>query len=103
MNLKHCPKCNCEWEEKENIYDYFLNKYTNEFPELSDIEIKNKAKYAAMAYGCKKDNPKHFGKNVVGIVIPGGYDGVSLWKCQVCNSVFDRFTNEEVETFTTRS
>ena len=87
MHPKDCPKCKTEWEEKETIYEFFLNKYTDE----------NKAIVAAANYGCTPDNPKHFGKDVIGIEIQGMYDGISYWECQKCNGTFDRLTMKEVK------
>lgn len=86
MHNKECPKCGIEWEEKETIYEFFLNKYQDE----------EKARKTAECYGCTPENPKHFGKNVIGIEIQGMYDGISFWECQACKSTFDRFTMEEV-------
>lgn len=86
MHDKYCPKCGTEWQEKETIYEFFLNKYGNE----------EKAREIAKCYGCVPENPKHFGKNVVGIEIQGMYDGISFWECQKCKSTFDRWTMEEV-------
>lgn len=86
MHAKECPKCKIEWEEKETIYEFFLNKYFDE----------EKAREAASCYGCTRETPKHFGKNVIGIEIQGMYDGVSFWECQGCKSTFDRWTMKEV-------
>ncbi len=87
MYTKECPKCKIEWEEKETIYEFFLNKYSDE----------EKARAAAKNYGCTPERPKHFGKNVIGIEIQGMYDGVSFWECQGCKTTFDRFTMKEVK------
>lgn len=87
MHDKRCPKCGVEWQEKETIYEFFLNKYGNE----------EKARETAKYYGCVPENPKHFGKNVVGIEIQGMYDGISFWECQECKSTFDRWTMKEVD------
>lgn len=86
MQGKNCPKCGIEWEEKETIYEFFLNKYQDE----------EKARKAARCYGCIPENPKHFGKNVIGIEIQGMYDGISFWECQSCGTTFDRWTMKEV-------
>ena len=83
-NMKNCPKCKIEWEEKENIYEYFLAKGYSE----------EKAMDTAEMYGHTNENPKYFGKNCVGIETEG-YDGVSYWKCTSCNTVFDRWTMKE--------
>ena len=86
---KNCPSCNTEWEEKETIKEHFENQgYST-----------RKAVQTAAMYGCTPENPKHFGKNVVGIEIRGGYDGVSYWKCQVCETMFDRFTMKVADPF----
>lgn len=87
MHNKECPKCSIEWEEKETIYEFFLNKYQDD----------KKARETASAYGCTADKPKHFSKNVVGIEIQGMYDGISYWKCQNCKTTFDRWTMKETE------
>ena len=87
MHDKECPKCGIEWEQKETIYEFFLNKYKDE----------EKARDAARSYGCLPEKPKHFGKNVIGIEIQGMYDGVLFWECQSCKSTFNRFTMKEVK------
>ena len=56
-----------------------------------------KAEEAAENYGWSEDNPKRFGKNVTGIEIRGEYDGVSYWKCECCETYFDRWTMEIVD------
>lgn len=85
MKETHCPKCGTPWEEEETIYEHFLQRYGSE----------EKARETAAMYGCTPENPKHFGKDVVGIEIPGKYDGVSYWQCQKCDTVFDRWTMKE--------
>lgn len=87
MRDKNCPKCNIEWEEEQTIYQHFLDKYKDE----------DKAKETAALYGCTKENPKHFSKNLLGIEILGGCDGVSFWKCTACGQHFDRWTMKEVD------
>lgn len=87
MHNKECPKCEIPWEEQETIYEFFLNKYSDE----------TKARETAGHYGCTVETPKHFSKNVVGIEIQGMYDGVSYWKCQSCETVFNRWTMQETE------
>ena len=74
------------WEEKETIYEFFLNKYGDEA----------KARETAGHYGCTVETPKHFSKNVVGIEIQGMYDGISFWECQKCGTTFNRWTMLEV-------
>lgn len=86
MHDKKCPKCGIEWEEKETIYEFFLNKYQDE----------EKARETASCYGCTPEKPKHFGKNVIGVEIQGMYDGISYWECQKCGTTFNRWTMIEV-------
>ena len=78
---KTCPNCNTPWEEKETIYDHFRGKGYS----------KEAAAESAESYGCTKGNPKHFGKDVMGIETDN-YDGVSYWACQKCEATFDRWT-----------
>lgn len=87
MTPNNCPKCKTPWKEDETIFDFFLRKCGNE----------EKALKMAENYGCTLDSPQHFSKDVIGIEIQGGYDGVSLWKCKKCNSEFDRWTLKEVK------
>jgi hypothetical protein len=82
-----CPKCKIPWQEEQNIYDHFK----------SIGKSKEEATETASHYGCTKDNPKHFGKNVVGIEFRGGYDGISQWKCLSCNTKFNRWTMKEIK------
>ena len=84
---KSCPSCNCDWEEKETITEFFLRKGNT----------KEEAEKSGAMYGCTPETPRHFGKNVVGIEIMGGYDGISYWKCTECNATFDRWTMKEVD------
>ena len=86
MHNKECPKCKIPWEEKETIYEFFLNKYKDE----------EQARESANNYGCTPEKPKHFGKNVIGIEIQGMYDGISYWECQNCGTTFNRWTMCEV-------
>ena len=81
----YCPKCNEQWEEEETIYEYFIKKGYS----------KERASESAEMYGCTNDKPLHFWKNVVGIESTK-YDGITRWKCQKCNTVFDRFTMKEI-------
>lgn len=81
---KSCPSCEAPWEAEETIYQHFVNRG----------KTPAEATKSAEMYGCTPENPKHFGINVVGIEIPGKYDGVSFWKCQECETVFDRWTME---------
>lgn len=83
---KKCPHCDIDWEEEKNIYEFFLKQYQD----------KEKASNAAKSYGCTKENPISFGKNVIGIEIEGQYDGVSQWECQSCKTIFDRFTMKKI-------
>ena len=85
MHTKNCPKCNTEWEEKENIYETFIRQG----------KTKEESSIAAEMYGCTKENPQYFGKDVIGIETDK-YDGVSYWECQQCKTVFDRFTMKEL-------
>lgn len=94
MYPKECPNCNTPWEDDQNIYDFFKAKYQEEHPDKSTEAIKALANNTAFKYGCTKENPKHFGKNVVGVEYQGHYDGVSEWYCQVCKCYVDRFTGD---------
>jgi len=96
--MKKCPKCNIDWEEEETIYDYFLGKYLIEFSKSMKVEeIERKAMETANCYGHTEENPKHFGKNHIGIEDPDKYDGVSYWLCTNCNTTFNRWTMQEEE------
>lgn len=81
-----CPHCGTAWREEKSIYEHFLEKYGNE----------EEARKSASSYGCTEDNPKHFGKNVIGVQVLG-YDRVCYWRCTCCNSCFDRFTDERFD------
>jgi len=61
-----CPSCKSSWD-------------------AGDIPKENH-KYYSPPY-------KYF--RVVGIEVPGGYDGISYWQCPDCNTVWDRWTGEE--------
>jgi hypothetical protein len=62
-----------------------------QFVNLTDEQIVEKAKL----YG--NPNARFGTKHFVGIEDPTNYDGVSYWKCQNCNSVWDRWTNKLLE------
>lgn len=83
---KNCPNCNVPWEADDTIYEHFLKQGKQ----------PREARRIAEMYGCTKKNPKHFGINVIGVEVPGKYDGVSYWKCQSCWTMFDRWTMEPV-------
>ncbi len=89
MKPSQCPECSTPWEEEEIIFQHFLAKG----------KTVEEASKTAANYGCTPQTPKHFGKDVIGIQIRGGYDGVSFWKCQKCETVFDRFTMEKQENY----
>ena len=88
MHPKECPKCGTAWEEKETIYEFFLRRENG-----NEEEARKIAGY----YGCTPENPKHFGKDIIGIEIQGEYDGVSRWKCLKCETEFDRWTLKEIK------
>lgn len=86
MHPSTCPKCKIAWEEDETIYQHFRRKGKS----------KEDAATTASYYGCTKDSPKHFGKNVTGVEYKGKYDGVSEWYCNMCHTYFDRWTMREI-------
>lgn len=88
MNPPKCPECGAPWKDSDSIYQHFLNKYGD----------KKLAAESASLYGCTKNTPKFFSKNVIGIEITDKYDGVSYWECQKCKSIFDRWTLKKVDT-----
>ena len=97
MNVKNCPSCNTSWEEEQTIYEYFIKKeISKNTTNLKESKIKEEgillmsrieANRIAEHYGCTKENPKHFGINVVGIKnkLTGSMD---KWKCLQCKNVF---------------
>ena len=86
INEKQCPKCHITWEHEETIYQYFIREGYSE----------EKARESAANYGCTPETPQHFGKNVIGIENPDEYDGIGYWLCTECETLFDRFTGEEI-------
>ena len=84
-----CPSCKVAWNEAETIYEHFLRKYDGNH---------DKAWYTASMYGHSASTPRYFGVNVIGIEVQGKYDGVSYWKCTVCDVTHDRWTLEPVKT-----
>lgn len=82
-----CPSCKTPWEEDITIYEYFLK----------EGKSKEEASKSAEMYGCTKEYPKSFGKDVIGIEVRGSYDGISYWECQKCKKLFDRWTMKEVK------
>jgi hypothetical protein len=83
---ENCPKCGVTWEGQEIPAALMTTGY---YPILQDAEI------AAAAYGWTPENKRTFSINVTGIET-AHYDGVSYWRCEVCRTLFDRFTFEEV-------
>ena len=57
---RYCPKCNADFKGVTIPEDYRIN----------------------CMYG--KNPPTHYSR-IIGVEIPGKYDGVSLWKCPDCN------------------
>lgn len=118
-NMSHgsCKKCGVSFDG-EDIYDFFLLKYTNEngyqypttvekiregakrypeqylpLPDNLDTMTQNEldAWNSARSYGWTFEKPKTFGRHIMGIEISGYYDGVALWKCTKCGYVWKRF------------
>ncbi len=58
-----CPKCQCSWLG-------------------SEIPTHNRHYYGP--------NTTHYSR-LIGVEIPGYYDGVSFWKCPDCGATFSRF------------
>lgn len=96
-----CPKCSYNFKG-EDVRDYFERAYREHNPDLSATEIKRRAAKTAVQYGWSKKNPVSF-SNIIGIEIPGGYDGVMFHQCPKCNTTWNRFTGKEVVITTTQS
>lgn len=77
MEPKQCPKCNVSFE-KEDIYEFFLNKYKDE----------KKALESASFYGWTKENPLRF-SSCIGIY-DLEKDRTVQWGCPVCKYVWDK-------------
>ena len=78
-----CPNCNSNLEGGL-IFDTFMEQYGDE----------DKALETAAMYGATKTEG-HWGREI-GIEIPGGYDGISYYKCPDCNAYWDRWTGKVV-------
>ena len=119
MSVPHydeCPRCKMNFEG-DDIYDYFLLKYTNDngykYP-TTPVEIREKAKHypdqyeplpinldtmsqneldawnSARMYGWTFENPKTFRK-LIGVEVQGVYDGILYWQCPECSFKWKRF------------
>lgn len=88
---ENCPECDIGWYSDNEIPEDLMKFNPGHYNTIQ------KARAAAESYGWSDDKPLRFGKNMVGIEIQGGYDGVSYWRCDKCKAVFDRFTMKLVE------
>ena len=84
-NPPRCPHCGIPWEHTETIYEHFLAVYGDE----------TRARYEAALFGDTPETPRHFGQNMVAIYDIDS-DRTTQLRCTSCDTVFDRFTLEEV-------
>lgn len=91
QNLDKCPVCAFQWKGQD-ILEYFKEQREAGHPSFVDKDDDD-LMGAAGLFGWSKENPTYF-KNLVGLEIPGKYDGVSYWTCPECRNVWDRFTEE---------
>lgn len=120
MSVPHydiCPCCNFDFRG-DDIYDYFMLKYTNDngykYPTTPE-KIRENAKHypgqfeplppnldtmtqneldawnTARAYGWTFENPKCF-RNEIGIEVQGVYDGILYYQCPKCEFKWKRFS-----------
>lgn len=91
MDMKHCPACGITWEGDLIPIGLYKNN-----PEMTWKEAIEHAEH----YGWTFENEKRFGVNYIGIEYtydhPAHYDGVSEWKCTVCNARFSRWTGKQL-------
>lgn len=64
---RYCPKCGVDWQGWE-------------------IPAEDRHYYGGKTHG----------SNLMGIEIPGKFDGISEWACQSCGQRWDRFTGEPI-------
>lgn len=89
-----CPKCSYNFKG-DDVRDYFKRMYCKHHPEMATAEIDRMAQVIAAEYGWKPDSPVYF-SNIIGIEIPGQYDGVMLYQCPECETTWNRSTGKEV-------
>ena len=63
---RYCPKCNADFKGSPISEESRKKGYYGENP------------------------PSHFSR-LIGVEVPGKYDGVLYWKCPDCNHTWDRF------------
>lgn len=89
-----CPKCSYNFDG-DDVCDYFKYAYAERHPEKTTSEITQMAQETAAMYGWSPEKPVRFSR-IIGIEIPGGYDGIMFHQCPECETTWDRFNGKEV-------
>ena len=96
-----CPKCSFNFRGPD-VRDLFVEKFASDLSmaEYTPEQRKEIATQVAMEhYGWTEEKPTHF-SNIIGIEIPGAYDGVLIHQCPECETMWHRFTKKEIQVIT---
>ncbi len=89
---RYCPKCDADWRSSEIPRESLAKGY---YGHESPCERK-RAWDADYSESTPCTCPPRFFSRLVGIEIPGKYDGVSEWMCPDCETRWDRWTGEQL-------
>lgn len=88
---RECPVCNITWEGDE-IPDGLMKANPQAY------DTRDKAEEAARSYGWTSENKAKFSANVIAVEYayddPDHYDGISEWRCLVCESRIGRWSGK---------
>ena len=82
-----CPECGANWDGGD-IFETLVKQ---------DWWKKNMTEDGLREYVKKFYAPPYRYSRIIGVEDPMVYDGVSWWKCPDCGTMWDRWTNEKVE------
>jgi transposase-like protein len=91
MENNRCPNCGSNWDGGSIIESFIKQRSegVNMWQGMSNADIE---KFVTDTY-----SPPYRWLRLQGVVIQGGYDGISLFQCPDCKATWDRFTGKRVE------
>ena len=96
-DLLVCPQCGGDWDGG-SILDTFLK-----FKEDGAEYYKDMTKEQIEQEVLNSYSPPYRWHKLIGVELPythpNHYDGISFWQCPHCNTIWDRFTEQIVQSF----